>query len=671
MSSTKAPQPVYKVYEPAYPPHRTIIVDDQAESPETLTLRLEEAARNGDLSGECPPNLLPMPMSAYKPQPPSLHGYADSAYPSYSSQPFSPQQTENAAQINQMAFAANSAAVAPYLGGQVQHTSSHGPRGSVTGGSGGVGAPDDSSTPDLSSPKTRSPARRQSLRHPASQPRVKPESPVAQHTLPDEASTNAYDFSAGNAAASTSTHLQQHQAAVHSDFTPAASAGGYGQGNASMLSSYRSASLADPYQRAPPAVRSPHALGNTMPTPPPRANQCSVDPMSPPAVPLVRTSTLGQPTGGFPGYGVHHEKAKLNLVGNLDSMAENWTAEEWESKRRLVVFRKKQTGSMLTVNFHPVRPAERPPHSICISCIWWEEKGACYVTSVDTIFLLEKLLTSPGDRFQVDEKNRIRRNLEGFRPATVSKGRSESGEFFKVIMGFGNPKPRNIEKDVKVFKWTDLKNALNKIVSKYSASTTAVIPPTARTYVPAPLGLSSYSPLPPTPASAVSTAANDAASNASYAGHHQVENLASPRSLASTSSWQTSTYGTAASRTMSPTVKTNPPVPGSGLRMSSTLPTVYDHRGATHSLASPYSMTAPASSHAAPSDGAHHGHGHGHAQGMQTQVRSWDGYAVAADGYASQPGASTHATAGQVYPSGGRGGGGNGGGGYGDPSSRA
>jgi len=107
------------------------------------------------------------------------------------------------------------------------------------------------------------------------------------------------------------------------------------------------------------------------------------------------------------------------------------------------------------------------PTSICISCIYWEEKNECFVTSVDTIYLLEQLVAA---RFTVEEKNRIRRNLEGFRPLTVSKGKQDSEEFFKVIMAFPNPKPRNIEKDVKVFHWKDLSSALKKIIGKYVSS---------------------------------------------------------------------------------------------------------------------------------------------------------------------------------------------------------
>lgn len=88
----------------------------------------------------------------------------------------------------------------------------------------------------------------------------------------------------------------------------------------------------------------------------------------------------------------------------------------------------------------------------------------CYVTSVDAIYLLEALV---GTRFTVEEKNRIRRNLEGFRPITVSKAKPGSEDFFKLIMNFPNPKPRNIEKDVKVFPWEILGPALKKIIGKY------------------------------------------------------------------------------------------------------------------------------------------------------------------------------------------------------------
>jgi hypothetical protein len=188
-------------------------------------------------------------------------------------------------------------------------------------------------------------------------------------------------------------------------------------------------------------------------------------------------------------------KAVLKLNGDLDAMAERWSVEEFEARRRLVQFTRRQNGSTIHADFKSIAPEDRPPNSITISCIWWEEKKECFVTSVDTIFLLESLVAV---RFTVEEKNRIRRNLEGFRPLTVSKSKADSEDFFKTIMGFPNPKPRNIEKDVKVFPWKILSHALKKIISKYSASysstASAILTPASSTYASTEASLDHQSP---------------------------------------------------------------------------------------------------------------------------------------------------------------------------------
>ena len=183
---------------------------------------------------------------------------------------------------------------------------------------------------------------------------------------------------------------------------------------------------------------------------------------------LKRTSTI-QPSHASSGsvasalypYGY---KAVLNINGDLNTMTEGWSTEEVTAKRRLVQFWRSQNNNTITADFAPASAEGGPPKGICISCIWWAERQECYVTSVDTIHLLESLVAV---RFEVEEKNRIRRNLEGFRPTTVSKAKNDSEDFFSVIMGFPNPKPRNIEKDVKVFPWKILNHALKKIIGKY------------------------------------------------------------------------------------------------------------------------------------------------------------------------------------------------------------
>ncbi|KAI9359153.1 hypothetical protein BD770DRAFT_386700 [Pilaira anomala] len=163
-------------------------------------------------------------------------------------------------------------------------------------------------------------------------------------------------------------------------------------------------------------------------------------------------------------------RASLKLMGDLDSMAKNWAPEEWANRRRLVQFWREQKDVEIQCTFDPVSQGERILTNnghIVVSCIYWEERNDCFITSVDCIHLLESLMDI---RFSVEEKNRVRRNLEGFRPLTVSKCKAESADFFKLIMGFPNPKPRNIEKDVKVFPWKTLPYALKKIVTKYTAS---------------------------------------------------------------------------------------------------------------------------------------------------------------------------------------------------------
>ncbi|OBZ88108.1 hypothetical protein A0J61_03828 [Choanephora cucurbitarum] len=220
-------------------------------------------------------------------------------------------------------------------------------------------------------------------------------------------------------------------------------------------------------------------------------------------------------------------KAHLKLNGDLAEMMTNWNMQEWQLSRRLVHFWRETTYNaegnltMVECGFEPMNQhtyhqqrmrdnvaavaaaaaaaaavsnspsgvsslthsdfgnSSRPDTNtspIVISCIYWRERNDYYITSVDCIYLLESII---GIHFTVEEKNRIRRNLEGFRPLTVSKCKSDCAEFFKLIMSFPHPKPRNIEKDVKVFSWRTLPHALKKIIRKYTPSyiTTAPLEP--------------------------------------------------------------------------------------------------------------------------------------------------------------------------------------------------
>ncbi|KAF7782468.1 hypothetical protein Agabi119p4_1844 [Agaricus bisporus var. burnettii] len=182
---------------------------------------------------------------------------------------------------------------------------------------------------------------------------------------------------------------------------------------------------------------------------------------------LMRTknTALGESTESL-----YAQTPILELLTPLSSICTGWTPTEAQAGRRLVRFSKVQDGRRLIVSCEPIRQDEYCENDSVISCIYREETDTCFVTSVDVIYLLERLTNG---EFPVEEKNRIRRNLEGLRPTTVSKHKPGFGDFFQRIMEFPDPKPRNIEKDLKVFDWNLLGQALEKILSKYSIYTTS------------------------------------------------------------------------------------------------------------------------------------------------------------------------------------------------------
>lgn len=375
--------------------------------------------------------------------------------------------------------------------------------------------------------------------------------------------------SAGAAAAGTNNYDEpsQHGPYASTGYTQGANAG-------DMITTYRSSSFTEPpfhHRRSAHAwsgfapttlgssLRSPllhhHGRSGMAPLPIPSSTGTGGTPQ------LVRTSTIAHPGGGAGPYNsvsLYTTKAVLKINGRLDGMAESWTQEEWSNRRRIVMFRRSQQGSTLTASCKPVSVNERPPNSICVSCIYWAEKGKCYVTSVDTIYLLEQLVAAP-NRFSVEEKNRIRRNLEGFHPVTVSKSKDESEEFFKLIMAFPNPKPRNIEKDVKVFPWEILESALKKIIGKYSANPTNTLPP-ANMVAPA---HSPYTALPTPPGQgSISSQASEHHSQYSVHSSHHHDAIPSPRSLSgSGSTWApyTASGGYSASTSTAPNARTLSP----------------------------------------------------------------------------------------------------------------
>ncbi|RHZ88325.1 hypothetical protein Glove_23g237 [Diversispora epigaea] len=137
-------------------------------------------------------------------------------------------------------------------------------------------------------------------------------------------------------------------------------------------------------------------------------------------------------------------KTKVTVEGDLQQVTKNWSAEEYAARRRLVKFTRRAEGNEIKVSFSVLRPDEEAGNGTYVSCIWDEDKGEFCVTSVDILNLVGGLT---GVRVTKAEQTRIRRKMETFRPKTVGKNKNKG--LYGTIMSFPNPRPRNIEKDIK------------------------------------------------------------------------------------------------------------------------------------------------------------------------------------------------------------------------------
>ncbi|KAJ9133178.1 zn 2cys6 transcription factor [Pleurostoma richardsiae] len=174
-----------------------------------------------------------------------------------------------------------------------------------------------------------------------------------------------------------------------------------------------------------------------------------------------------QGIGGAPRP-VSSKAVQLSLAADLNDMAAGWTQQELDQQRRIVVFKRTQTADQLAVSFRAATVADQPLSGIVVSCIRWARRGAYFVTSTDTIHLLEKLLQKT---FTGHEKQRIR---SSFKPSTlqiVSRDDAKTQDFYKVIVNFKTPKPFRATKTTKLLRWEDLAPMLRKIVGLHSVST--------------------------------------------------------------------------------------------------------------------------------------------------------------------------------------------------------
>lgn len=162
-------------------------------------------------------------------------------------------------------------------------------------------------------------------------------------------------------------------------------------------------------------------------------------------------------------------RVALHFWNPTQEMCVGWDREERAVGRRLVRFGWAIDAERILVTCDAVSqrtfdadPAGRKSAAhVVVSCIWRRETGAHCITSVDMLRLLELLY---GETVCVEEKNRVRRHLERFAPCAIGRRREGADFYNDVVAKFPNPKPLNIQKDIKVFDWSVLEEALESIM---------------------------------------------------------------------------------------------------------------------------------------------------------------------------------------------------------------
>lgn len=191
-------------------------------------------------------------------------------------------------------------------------------------------------------------------------------------------------------------------------------------------------------------------------------------------LPLLVRRTFIHPQCYYDHPDLQVEPVKLKFSDDPAVLTENWTPAEVAALRRIVRFHftphEVNVGGghpMMEyhVGFEAISPNDYDHVLPIVLCIWWQEMNLHIVTSVDIIVLLEHMVRQ---QFSIEEKNRIRRNLQLLKPYTVARTNHRFLPFFNLIMEMEDPRPRNIEKDIKVFRWADLGLALEKVLFKYT-----------------------------------------------------------------------------------------------------------------------------------------------------------------------------------------------------------
>ncbi|KAI9280523.1 hypothetical protein BY458DRAFT_553391 [Sporodiniella umbellata] len=169
----------------------------------------------------------------------------------------------------------------------------------------------------------------------------------------------------------------------------------------------------------------------------------------------------------------------------MESMMYEWSRHEAVAGRRIVHFKSVTTQVDPTI---PLRKIEvdcepfidlgvyqLPPGECLISCIYYKQQEDFFITSTDIIRLLESVLSV---EFTKEEKNRMRRNIQYMGPITITRDNTKQNSdamFSRQLMAYKCPAARKIDKDIKIFRWSMVSEAIIKVSKNFVPSVSSIV----------------------------------------------------------------------------------------------------------------------------------------------------------------------------------------------------
>lgn len=205
------------------------------------------------------------------------------------------------------------------------------------------------------------------------------------------------------------------------------------------------------------------------------------------------------------------------MVGSLrvlrfplsNDLVDRSETELWERRRR-IRFTRSQEGRTIGIVFRPIlrsglREAKRDPYSVVVNCVRLNlpvcltdlpksrkknamkldlaqlVRGPCatesYITGVDLLRIFQFIVNPAGGEFSAYERRTLRRTIDTFHYFTLKKDVIHQEGLGQHIVSWlaemPEPRPISIAKDLKIFRWSVVENAIEKLTAKFvSASNT-------------------------------------------------------------------------------------------------------------------------------------------------------------------------------------------------------